>query len=71
MTKKTTISRKLAAAALTELTPDLARLELERWTTSRQDPATAIEQLIRRELYDITPTSPHLTATLNPARRTA
>ncbi len=55
MTKPTTITRKLAAAALAELTPDLARLELERWTTSRQDPAAAIEQLIRRELYDITP----------------
>lgn len=39
-------------AALAVAGPDIARLELERWTTS-QDPAPAIRNLIERELYGI------------------
>ena len=41
-------------AALEEYNTWASRLELERWTTSRQDPKQAIRELIRREY--VTPT---------------
>ena len=43
--------KRLEAEALAEHEQWKQRLELERWTTSGQDPATAIAQLIARELY--------------------
>ena len=43
--------RRIFAEAAAELRHDLRRLELERWTHSRQDPDVALQQLVLREKF--------------------